>query len=260
MAIEWNDAPPRMPRLAPGQVDVWSVKLNPAPEQVEGLAAALSSDEHERAGRFHFERDQRRYRCARGALRFLLAPYLDVDPEDVAFGYGPHGKPMLSAPFAGQLTFNVSHSGELALIAIGKDLDIGVDVEVVRPMEDADGIASRFFAPKEAERLRALPSRWRTRAFFACWTRKEAYLKALGSGLAKPLDAFEVTFAPGEAAGLVVYGNEAETARWRVCDVSPDVGYAGALVTDGAVTVAGWRFAADRAGTRPKHPTTVEVV
>ena len=144
--------------------------------------------------------------------------------------------------FSGALTFNVSHSDELALIAIGRDIELGVDVEAVRALDDADGIASRFFAPRENERLRSLPDEIRTDAFFACWTRKEAYLKALGSGLAKPLDAFEVTFAPDEAASLLVYGDDRETARWKLRELAPGAGYTGALVTEGPAGTQCWRF------------------
>ena len=112
--------------------------------------------------------------------------------------------------------------------------------------------ASRFFAPRENERLRSLPDGVRTEAFFACWTRKEAYLKALGSGLAKPLDSFEVTFAPDEAASLLVYGDSQETARWKVRELAPGAGYTGALVTEGPAGTRCWRFVppADAGGAR----------
>ena len=245
MHAVWNDPPSHLPRPTPGVVDVWSVGLDMPPAQIERLGAALSPDERERAERFHFERDRRRYVCARGALRDLLARYLGVEAADITFSYGPNGKPALSGRFESLLTFNVSHSGELALIAIGRDVELGVDVEAMRTMDDADDIASRFFAPAEAARLRAVPQEARTSAFFACWTRKEAYLKALGSGLAKPLDAFEVAYGAGETPALVVYGDEIETARWQLQALAPGAGYAGALVTEGAVAARCWRFGPD---------------
>ena len=243
MSAEWNDPPSHLPALMMGEIDVWSITLDLPMAQVEALGAVLSADERDRASRFCFERDRRRYICARRALRALLAGHLGVGAEDVTFRYGSNGKPALSGQFEGRFTFNVSHSGGLALVAISRNVEIGVDVEVVRPLDDAHELASRFFAPREAERLRALPSHAVPSAFFACWTRKEAYLKAIGSGLAKPLDAFEVSFADDETAKLIVYGDEAETARWTVRGLAPAAGYAAALVTEGAAIVRCWRFA-----------------
>ena len=242
-AREWEKAPARLPRLTSGDVDVWSVQLDCSPAYVAVLLHALSDDERERAGRFYFERDQRRFICARGTLRRLLAAYLDVEARDLTFSYGPNGKPALSGRFERALTFNVSHSQELALVAIARDVEMGVDVEAVRSMDDADDIASRFFSPRESAQLRALPVAVRTGAFFACWTRKEAYLKALGSGLAKPLDEFDVAFAPGETAALFVHGDELETARWSIRELAPAPGYTGALVTErGGGAVRCWQW------------------
>ena len=219
-------------RLAPLDVDVWSVPLDGPAALLTRLESVLSSHERERADRFHFDRDRRRFVCARGVLRSLIGEYLSVSPRDLAFSYGEHGKPALSGPHGGALTFNVSHSHELALIAIARDVELGVDVEAVRPMQDADDIASRFFSAREVVSLRALPAATRDTAFFTCWTRKEAYLKALGSGLALPLDGFDVTFAPGEPATLVVRGDEAEAERWSIRELAPGPGYEGALVVE----------------------------
>jgi 4'-phosphopantetheinyl transferase len=261
MAAKWADATENVPRLAPGDVDVWSVPLDTTPAALEAFERTLSEDEVERADRFCFERDRRRYVCARGALRELLSRYLRVESRDITFRYGTNGKPALDGGLDGLLAFNVSHSGELALIAIGRGMELGVDVEAVRPMQDAGDIAARFFAPGEHERLMSLPDDERTNAFFACWTRKEAYLKALGSGLAKPLDAFEVTFAPDEAPALLVYGDDRETARWRISDLAPGGGYAGALVTEGAATARRWRFTpAPETAREQENLKAVEVV
>lgn len=247
--MAWRDGPEPPPWLTPSVVHVWAVRLDSPPAHVEALHAMISSDERERAGRFHFDRDRRRYICARGALRQLLARYLDAEAEEFRFSYGPNGKPALAGRFHGAMTFNVSHSHELALVAIGRGVEIGVDVEAVRPMEDADDIAARFFSPREAAQLRHLPEPVRRDAFFACWTRKEAYLKALGSGLAKPLDAFDVTFAPGERATLLVHGDPRETARWSLTALSPAEGYVGALVSEGPVVARGWLLAEAGPGT-----------
>ena len=238
MVEPWQPAPAVLPRLISGDVDVWSVRLDGSPAWVAASRPTLSDDERERADRFHFERDRRRFTCARAVLRRVLAEYLDADARELTFSYGPNGKPALSGRFERALTFNVSHSHELGLVAIGRDVEMGVDVEAVRAMDDADDIASRFFSPREAAQLRSLPAAERTGAFFACWTRKEAYLKALGSGLAKPLDEFDVTFAPGESATLVVHADARETARWSLRELSPAPGYTGALVTEAWAGVA----------------------
>jgi 4'-phosphopantetheinyl transferase len=250
--LAWQDAPDQLPLLTPTVVHVWAVRLDSLSFHIDALYATLSADERERSSRFHFDRDRRRYICARGALRQLLSRYLDAAAEEFTFSYGPNGKPSLSGRFSGALTFNVSQSGELALVALGRDIELGVDVEAVRALDDADGIASRFFAPRENERLRSLPDEIRTDAFFACWTRKEAYLKALGSGLAKPLDAFEVTFAPDEAASLLVYGDARETARWNLRELAPGDGYTGALVTEGPAGTRCWRWVPSGAGCGPQ--------
>jgi 4'-phosphopantetheinyl transferase len=242
-------------------VDVWSVQLECSPAYIAVLMHTLSDDECERADRFYFERDQRRFICARGTLRRLLAEYLDADAHELTFSYGPNGKPALSGRFERALTFNVSHSSELALVAIGRDVEMGVDVEAVRSMDDADDIASRFFSPRETAQLRALPVPVRTKAFFACWTRKEAYLKALGSGLAKPLDEFDVAFAPGEAAALYVHGDDCESARWSVRELAPSPGYTGALVTEGGGAVRCWQWTDMRAGSGARADlSTMEAV
>jgi 4'-phosphopantetheinyl transferase len=258
----WGKAPSGLPELVAGDVDVWSVQLDCSPAYIAVLLHTLSEDECERADRFYFERDRRRFTCARGALRRLLAAYLDTEPSELTFSYGPNGKPALSGRFAHALTFNVSHSHELALVAIGRDVEMGVDVEAVRSMNDADDIASRFFSPRETAQLRALPDAVRTEAFFACWTRKEAYLKALGSGLAKPLDEFDVAFAPGESPALCVHGDERETARWSIRGLAPAPGYTGALVTEsGGGAVRCWQWTDMCTGTRARADvSTMEAV
>lgn len=217
--------------LSPGAVHVWAVRLDRSASQVDDLRDALSGDELDRASRFYFERDRRRFVCARGALRQLLGAYLDVDPACLSFGYGLHGKPSLSRGEAGALSFNVSHSGELALIAVAPgDVELGVDVEEVRAMPDRDDIARQCFAPSEIARLQALPAQAREDAFYRCWTRKEAYLKALGDGLAKPLDSFEVTFGVDEPVELRVAGDRRESSRWTLVALDPGPGFAAALV------------------------------
>ena len=232
MAVRERWSPSTSPaKLAQGAVHVWAVRLDRPQSQVDDLRDTLSGDELDRGSRFYFDRDRRRFVCARGALRQILGAYLEVDPADLSFSYGLHGKPALSRAEAGALSFNVSHSSELALIAVAPaDVELGVDVEEVRAMQDRDEIARQCFAPSEIARLQALPVTMREDAFYRCWTRKEAYLKALGDGLAKPLDSFDVTFGVDEPVELRVAGDRRESARWTLVALDPGPGFAAALV------------------------------
>lgn len=240
----WSPAPLGPPRLDAACVHVWRIALAvPDAEQAE-RAAALSPDERERAARFHFERDRRRWMAARGAVRAVLAGYVGVPAASLTFRVGPHGKPALDGAAArAGLDFNVSHSGDLALCAVTRARAVGVDVEAVRPEFATDEVARRFFAPGEVAALEALPPDERVEAFFACWTRKEAYIKARGSGIALGLDRFEVALAPGRPAVLLATRDEpAAAARWQLFALAPGEGYAGALATDGPARLACWQW------------------
>jgi 4'-phosphopantetheinyl transferase len=199
------------------------------------LKEHLSPDEKARAGRFVFARHQRRFAAGRGALRAILGGYLDRAPARLRFEYGPHGKPSLAAPEAESgLRFNLSHSQGLALVAVTRFRELGVDVEEVRPLVDAQPIAARCFSAEENRVFLGVPAADRLAVFFNCWTRKEAYLKALGDGLARPLDTFDVTLRAGEPARLVrVRGDEEEAARWSLRALEPAPGFVGALSVEG---------------------------
>jgi 4'-phosphopantetheinyl transferase len=242
MAIEANT----LQGLQAGDVDVWYIDLAVAAGTVARLAAGLSPGEQERAGRFMFERDRRRFVVARSALRALLGRYLDVPPRELAFVYGAHGKPALEGAHAA-LEFNVSHSGDVAVVAAGWNRALGVDVEAWRALPDLAALAARVFAPAERAVLDALAAIDRPAAFFRCWTRKEAFIKATGQGLAQPLDGFVVSLGPGEPARFVdIGGDAAALARWTLHDLAPGEGYAGALVVEGApraVRVRAWSAA-----------------
>jgi 4'-phosphopantetheinyl transferase len=221
--------------LRAGDVHVWYVDLALAADAVGRLAVWLSEDERARASRFKFERDARRFLVARGALRALLGGYLGLAPHEVAFTYQPHGKPALDGVHAA-LGFNLSHSGEVAVIAAGWDRAVGVDVELRRQLPDLAALAARSFAPRERTVLDALPETERPAAFFRCWTRKEAFIKATGQGLAQPLDAFVVSLAPDEPARFLdIDGDPGALARWTLHDLQPPAGYTGALVVEGGV-------------------------
>jgi 4'-phosphopantetheinyl transferase len=200
---------------------------------LEGLKQLLSIDELDRAGRFHFERDRYRFSVARGALRAILGRYLNIGPRAIAFDYGPQGKPSLAMATPG-LRFNVSHSKDLALIAISYGRELGVDVEFVRYLAQGARMSERFFSPREVETLRSLPEHLQERAFFACWTRKEAYIKARGGGLSIPLSAVEVSVDPREPSALLgVQDDPGGPLSWGMKELLPADGYIAALVAQG---------------------------
>ena len=217
------------------QVDVWLADLEPGKTVVESYASTLTTDERARAGRFHFPRDAAHWIVARGTLRAILSNRLRIEPRDVRFVYGEHGKPELAEPFAGSgLRFNLSHSGGLALCAVVRHCRVGVDIERFRPVPDLEAIAERTFSPRERETLRQLPPELRDEGFFNCWTRKEAYIKAIGKGLAHPLDRFSVSLAPGAPARLEAVDDDPwEAEAWTLEAFVPSAGYAAALVVEG---------------------------
>ncbi len=204
--------------LERGTVHVWRGSLDQEPEVRRRLEGLLSGDERERARGFRFARDRTRYVVGRGLLRALLGRYVAADPACLRFRYGPQGKPALAGD--GPL-FNLAHSGTTALYALSSSFDVGVDVELLQPRLTDNRIAERFFSPLEVRTLRALPEQEQVQAFFACWTRKEAFLKARGDGLTIALDSFDVTLAPNEPAALLRTGwFPEERSRWQLVDLS----------------------------------------
>lgn len=240
--------PPEGVRLEPGCVHVWCASLRQSESVLEGMRRTLSGDELERAERFRFQRHRTAFAISRGLLRTLAGRYLGAPPQELCFAYTPYGKPYLVGPFAGgSLHFNLSHSHELVLYAFAADVEVGIDVEYLRPEFAGEEIARRFFSRREVESLSALPADRRAEAFFKCWTRKEAFIKAIGEGLSFPLDQFDVTLAPHEPAALLRVRDDArEAERWSVWDVSPEPGYAAALVAEGrGGRVRCWRWQFD---------------
>lgn len=216
-----------------GAVEIVAACLDIPPVETYRLAMMLSPDESARAGRHVFERDWRRFVVARGRLRELLAARLITCPEKIEFSYGKHGKPALAPQFLHRgLHFNVAHCGDLAVYAFSQEGEVGVDVEAVRSLPDADDIAARFFSTREKEAYRALDPCHKRVGFFNCWTRKEAFLKALGDGLYHPLDSFDVSLAPGQPARFLRVGDMAGgECGWRLESFIPAPGYVAALVT-----------------------------
>ena len=213
-------------------IHVWQAALDPGERSLARLEALLSPDEKARAGRFRFERDRNRYIAGRGALRQLLGAYAGIAPGKLEFVYGEFGKPALSeasASASGGISFNLAHSADLAVYAIARERTLGIDVERIKPESAGEEIARRYFSPREVQHLLALCPEERVKAFFRCWTRKEAYLKALGTGLQTPLDSFSVSLLPDEPAEFL----SGVEPCWRLFAFQPADGYVAALVHDG---------------------------
>jgi 4'-phosphopantetheinyl transferase len=193
----------------------------------------LGSDERRQAGRFHFDLDKKRFVVGRGILRILIGNYyLGVEPSRLEFSCGPRGKPYLARRFGdGTFQFNRSDSHMLAIYAFAKGHEVGVDIEHVRTVAvNTREIADGFFSEREKATLRRLPDRDKEEGFFNCWTRKEAYLKAIGEGLYVPLDQFDVSLTPGEKARLLrIAGRPQEASRWSLKAFVPETGYKAVL-------------------------------
>lgn len=229
---DW-DHPPAFLRIEGNEFHVWRASLSVSPSQLQALAAILSADERQRAERFHFEKDRGEFIAGRALLRTLLGRYLHKEPSRVEFHYGASGKPRLAGKDS-SLRFNLSHSYGLALYAFSEGRELGIDVEQIRSNADAEKIAERFFSAQEVAVFRDLPARQREKAFFDCWTRKEAYIKAKGDGLTAPLDGFSVSLSPGEPAALLdVRDDPAEVSRWSLRELDPGYGYAAAIAVEG---------------------------
>ncbi|MGH8745060.1 MAG: 4'-phosphopantetheinyl transferase family protein [Burkholderiales bacterium] len=213
-------------------VEVVSFRLDAGPATVRASAAVLAEDERERARRFVCDHARRRFIIARARLRRLLAARLAVRPESVALVYGKHGKPALAPALADSgLRFNLSHAGDFAVYAFSTSGEVGVDIEQVRAIQDADQVAAHAFSRRENECYRNLDARRRPLAFFRCWTRKEAFVKALGAGLSYPLGGFDVSLAPAEAARILRVGRTpGDRCGWTLRSFVPGPGLTGAVV------------------------------
>jgi len=208
-------------------VDLWLVTLRPDEPLEAGELASLSVDERERHGRFHFARDARAFARRRAALRRLVAGRVGVEAGDVQFRCSERGRPSVAAPGP---ELNTSHSEGLALIAMSEGRRVGVDLERLRPVPGAASVARHYFAPQEEEALAAVSPGGRSEAFLRCWTRKEAYIKAVGDGLSMPLASFEVSVTGGRS--LLVRPNPDDRRAWRLRDLPLPAGWVGALCVE----------------------------
>lgn len=222
--------------LPTDEVHVWRAYLPVAPE-IHSLARLLSEDERDRAARFQQPVDRHRFIGGRALLRILLARYLHAEPEDMRFTYGPYGKPML--PKRSLPGFNVAHSGSLVLVSVAMTEAVGVDVEQIRDEVDITQVASHVYSPQEHSAVAALPPAARRDAFFTCWTRKEAWLKACGAGLTIDPTTFSVPLSPIRSFEMMAPAAvSAKPDRWAVWDIDPGDSYKGAVAIQGI----GWKI------------------
>ena len=230
----WSPAPNDL-TLADHEVHVWRSQLELPSPQEQRLRGILTDDELDKARRFYFEIDRQRFIAARGTLRSILSRYIPTSPGHLRFYYNQYGKPSLAPEFSSTLlNFNLSHSGSLALFAITRNMEIGVDVEHVRSDFEYEEIAKRFFSVNEVATLRTIPTEKKLEAFYNCWTRQEAYIKAHGKGLSLPLDSFDVSLASWEPSIVLITKDELqEGSHWTLLDLKPGLGYMGALAVRG---------------------------
>lgn len=235
----WS-SPPQTLKLEKDEVHVWRASLDLEASSIQSLLRTLCVEEQQRAERFHFPKDRDRFIVARGLLRGILSFYLGKQPSSLQFVYNQYGKPALTEAYNRKpLCFNLSHSRGLALYAVTQNRNLGVDLEYIRTDFPCKEIAERFFSPQENAVLRTLPLDMKHKAFFTCWTRKEAYIKATGKGLSLPLNQFDVSLIPKEPAILLsIAGDHQAACRWSLQELIPDPDYVAALAVEGT----GWQI------------------
>lgn len=223
------------------EIHLWNGRIAAGEDCFLELYASLSQEEIEKANGFRFDQHRRHYIICRGLLRTILAGYLDAKPAEIHFQYGNKGKPFL---LDCAVRFSVSHSEDRVLYAFSEHHELGVDLEYIRELPDVEMLAQHFFAPFEFAGFCNAVTAGRKRAFFCCWTRKEAYIKATGQGLSLPLDSFYVpTESEGPAKATTMAGSDAGASDWTVIHLDPAPGYVGALASPLASTrLLEWTF------------------
>jgi 4'-phosphopantetheinyl transferase len=235
MNVIWQPTPKSL-KLGDRDVHLWLVNLDLPLEKVNQLKDVLSSDEKVRAERFYFEKHRNRFIVARSTLRIILAQYLEREANKIEFSYGDRGKPFLKEKAPNKkLQFNISHSENLALYGLTYDRAIGVDIEHLRPIDDVQKIARRFYSAQESAIVDSLTDSKKILAFFRGWTAKEAYLKATGDGISEALDRVEVSLAPDETLSLLrLHGDIQAAARWRLHSFTPADQYVATIAIEGS--------------------------
>lgn len=223
------------PEMGERDLHVWTGGLDLPSSRLAQLELTLAPNERERIDRLRSGSDRRRATASRGLLRYILAGYAGRPADELQFVYGPAGKPGLSESLVGEsLHFNVTHSGDLLLVVVGRVASLGIDVERVRPIVHWERVARRAFSRIETEKISALPPEKRAAAFVACWTRKEACVKAVGEGVWTAFNRFEVTVTPGEPAEVLSVDDVPESAAdWSLYHLEPAPGFVGALAVLG---------------------------
>ena len=220
------------PALSGDDVHIWRIALDRS--DVDRDRSLLSSDELARADRFVQARDRIHFAAGRAALRGILAGYLGTAPDQFGFSYARAGKPALGGQWASSgIQFNLSHSQAVGLLAISRERSLGIDIEWMNPATSVMEICERFFSECEISTLRKLPENEKLAGFFQCWTRKEAFIKAVGEGLSIPLDSFDVSFGNDPAALKSVRSEFTDVSHWKLYDLPIQEGYAAALVAEG---------------------------
>jgi 4'-phosphopantetheinyl transferase len=220
--------------LTRGEVHIWTARVFSSTCPAAKLEKTLSPGEREAAQRFHYACHRSAYIFAHGVLRDILSRYVARPPEEIGFHRDSFGKPFLVESGARRApVFNMSHSGSVVLIALACDGHIGVDVEAIRPMEHLASIAKSNFTPQECAFIMRHRPKNQAHAFFRCWTRKEAYIKALGKGLSIPLNAFDTLIAAGQSGRRLPYNADGpEVENWWLADLDVPVGYLGAVAVE----------------------------
>ncbi|AYG69903.1 MULTISPECIES: 4'-phosphopantetheinyl transferase superfamily protein [unclassified Rhizobium] len=218
-----------MESIGPDVIDVWSWRLDAPPTDLGASTTLLSLDERARADRFIHDHHRLRFVAARSGMRLILGRYLGLPPQAIRFNYGDHGKPSVSAGGAASIRFNLSHSADLAVLAVSDRYELGVDIEEIRFLKE--DVAKRFFSRREYGTLRSLPAECYLDGFYRCWTRKEAFIKAHGAGLSLPLDSFDVTFDWSSEPRLERLEGEPDAPEnWIVLELATPINFAGAIV------------------------------
>lgn len=236
---QWK-TPPADLKWSEDEIHVWQASLNIPVADLSLLHQFLSQEEVAKAKQFYFEKNRHHYVGAHGILRILLSRYLNTSPDQLRFDYNAYGKPSLAFPFReSTVTFNMSHAHEIALYVFAHTRQVGIDVEYICSDIEYEQLAKYSFSPNELAVFCALPAALKQQAFFNCWTRKEAYIKAKGKGLSLPLEQFDVSLSPDEPATLLESREvPSNTKQWLLQELCLDPGYVGALAIEGS----GWQL------------------
>lgn len=244
----WLSPPAAQLCISGDVVHVWRASLRPPASCVQDMRQILTADEMERARRFRSARDRERFITGRGVLRIILSRYVHVHPADLAFCYTAYGKPVLAPELGEDIHFNLSHSEDLALCAMARGRQVGIDVERIRPVLEADQIAQDYFTAREAAALRDLCGDDKAEAFLRSWVLREAYAKALGDGLSLAVEQQSDSLVREQSSRLrhVAHGPR-EFSGWSLAQLRPAPGYLAAIAVEGR----GWRLSCWHWGPMP---------